>query len=96
MHLSLLKPEVSLDYHTGVKSKRAFIIEGIRNEHISCSPAVLRILPPADELQPSPAETDSKYLVSLLQVAYLLIFPLQCQYHDVITTGGNCKCLQET
>lgn len=57
--VTLLKPEVSLDYHTAVnKAKTTFTIEGIRNEHIPCSPTVLHILPPADELPPSPAETE--------------------------------------
>jgi len=60
MCVSLLKPEVSLDYHTTVnEAKRALITEGIRNEHITCSPAVLHILPPADEPQPSHAETET-------------------------------------
>lgn len=60
MHLSFCRSLKCLLTITPVlRKQKAFIIEGITYEQILCSPAVLRILPPADELRPSHAETET-------------------------------------
>lgn len=73
---------------TPVLEQKTFITEGIRHENILCSPAVLRILPPADERQPSHAEIKSKHVVCLLEIAFLYrasttMLKLQVAIHNV-------------
>lgn len=61
MHLSFCRSlKCPLTITPVLRKQKAFIIEGITYEHILCSPAVLRILPPADELRPSHAETEKQ------------------------------------